>query len=118
MWPLSRIKQSSDTLHDAHVREMCVAWDSRHRERLYQGRCLNALSRQVEVLFGTIDAETRRRTEEFIGCTLEQSYSEFTVELKNAVARMLDDIYNSDYSREARHRGRSKRQRTAISYFH
>jgi hypothetical protein len=86
-------------------------------EPLYGGRTLNALSRQVEVPFGTIDAATRRRVEHFIGCTIEQSYSEFTVELKNSVARMLDDINNTDYSRPARHRGRSLRQRTATSYF-
>ena len=70
----------------------------------YGGRCLNALSREVEIPYPTIEAQTRRRVEEFIGCTIEQSYSEFTVELKNGIARMLDDIANVDQSRPARHR--------------
>ena len=86
-------------------------------EALYGGRTLNALNRKVEVPYpGTHDGvhepvspEVRRRAEEFIGCTLEQSYSEFTVELKNAVSRMLDDIRNVDHSRPARHRGHAKR---------
>lgn len=84
---------------------------------LYGGQTLNALSRKVEVPYpgvhdgvhAPISPEERRRAEEFIGCTLEQSYSEFTVELKNGVSRMLDDIYNSDFSKPARHRGHRKR---------
>lgn len=53
--------------------------------------------------------------EEFIGCTLEQSYAEFTVELKNAVHRMLDDIYKTDHSKPARHRKR--RRQGAAQHF-
>jgi hypothetical protein len=81
---------------------------------LYGGRCLNALSRKVETPFPTLDADTRRRVEEFIGCTCEQSYSEFTVELKNAVHRLLDDIARVDQSKPARHRsgGWSRRTRS------
>lgn len=75
-------------------------------QALYGGRTLNALSRQVETPYPTIDSEERRRVESFIGCTLEQSYSEFTVELKNGIHRMLDDIYNTDHSSPARHRRR------------
>jgi hypothetical protein len=86
-------------------------------EALYGGRTLNALSRKVETPFPGIDdgvhppvtRQERRRVEEFIGCTLEQSYSEFTVELKNAVHRLLDDIY-ADGSKPARHRGHAKRR--------
>ena len=78
----------------------------------FGGRTLNALSRKVEIPFPGADdgvhplitPEERRRVEEFIGCTLEQSYSEFTVELKNAVARMLSDT-DLDHSTVARHRG-------------
>lgn len=55
-----------------------------------------------------ITADERRRVEEYIGCTLEQSYSEFTVELKNGIARMLEDIENVDRSKPARHRGHAK----------
>lgn len=55
-----------------------------------------------------VSAEERRRVEEYIGCTLEQSYSEFTVELKNSLSRILDDIYNTDHSKPARHRGHAK----------
>lgn len=54
----------------------------------------------------------RRRVEEFIGCTLEQSYSEFTVELKNAVHRMLADM-DLDHSTVARHRTGSHRRKGA-----
>lgn len=72
----------------------------------YGGRCLNALTRKVETPFPTLDPQERQRVETFIGCTIEQSYSEFTVELKNAVHRILDDIYNTDDSRPARHRRR------------
>ena len=88
----------------------------------YDGRCLNALSRKVEVPYPgvhdgvhePITPEVRRRVESFIGCTLEQSYSEFTVELKNAVHRMLADIADVDHSKFARHRGhrRAQYQRT------
>lgn len=84
---------------------------------LYGGRTLNALSRKVEVPFREIDAETRRRVEEYIGCTIEQSYSEFTVELKNAYHRMLDDIYRDDLSKPARHRGQARRRQTATNLF-
>lgn len=85
----------------------------------FEGRTLNALSRKVEVPYpGTDDGvhppitpEQRRRVEEFIGCTLEQSYSEFTVELKNAIHRMLADIADVDHSRPARHRGYRQRER-------
>lgn len=80
-------------------------------EAAFGGRTLNALTRKVEIPFpGTHDgthapltAEERRRVEEFIGCTIEQSYSEFTVELKNAVHRMLSDM-DTDGSSYARHR--------------
>ena len=75
---------------------------------LYGGRTLNALSQKVEIPFTTLDAETRRRAEEFIGCTLEQSYSEMTVELKNTVHRIFDT--DDDHSRAARHRGHSRRR--------
>jgi hypothetical protein len=75
----------------------------------YGGRTHNALRRTVEVPYPTIDAETRRRVEEFIGCTLEQSYSEFTVELKNAVHRFMDEI-DVDDSRPARHRVRGRKR--------
>ena len=76
----------------------------------FGGKALNALSRAVEVPYPGIDdgihppvtPEIRRRVEEFIGCTLEQSYSEFTVELKNTVHRMMD---TDDHSTAARHRG-------------
>ena len=81
-------------------------------EPLYGGRTLNALTRKVETPFPGLDAETRRRVEEFIGCTIEQSYSEFTVELKNGIHRMLDDIANVDQSRPARHRGHGRRHLT------
>jgi hypothetical protein len=85
----------------------------------FGGRTLNALSRKVEVPFpGTHDGvhppitqAERRRVEQFIGCTIEQSYSEFTVELKNALHRMLADIANVDHSRPARHRGHRSRER-------
>jgi hypothetical protein len=70
----------------------------------------------VETPFPTLDRETRRRVEEFIGCTIEQSYSEFTMELKNAVHRLLDDL-NVDHSRPARHRSRARRKQTAIGLF-
>jgi hypothetical protein len=70
----------------------------------------------VEVPFPTLDAETRRRVEAFIGCTLEQSFAEFTVELKNAVHRMMD-TYGDDQSRPARHRGHSRRKQLATSLF-
>jgi hypothetical protein len=63
----------------------------------------------VETPYPTLDAETRRRVEEFIGCTLEQSYSEFTVELKNAVHRMMDPLAD-DRSRPARHRVRGRKR--------
>jgi hypothetical protein len=75
----------------------------------YGGRTLNALNRQVEVPYPTIDPEVRQRVEEFIGCTLEQSYSEFTVELKNAWHRLMSDL-DVDHSRPARHRGHAKRR--------
>jgi hypothetical protein len=75
----------------------------------FGGRTLNALSRKVETPYPTIEPEVRRRVEEFIGCTLEQSYSEFTMELKNAVHRIMDDIYHTDHSKPARHRGHAKR---------
>jgi hypothetical protein len=80
----------------------------------FGGRTLNALSRKVETPFPTLDPETRRRVEQFIGCTVEQSYSEFTVELKNGIHRMLDAINDIDHSKPARHRGHAKRamQRT------
>ena len=83
----------------------------------YGGKTHNALTRKVEVPYPSIDAETRARVEEFIGCTLEQSYSEFTVELKNATHRMLAAINNADYSRPARHRGRARRRQTATQHF-
>jgi hypothetical protein len=70
----------------------------------------------VETPFPTLDAETRRRVEAFIGCTLEQSYSEFTVELKNAVHRMMD-TYADDQSRPARHRGHGRRRQQLTSLF-
>jgi hypothetical protein len=79
-------------------------------ETRYGGKTHNALTREVEIPYPTIDAETRARVEEFIGCTLEQSYSEFTVELKNAVHRMLAAINHSDYSKPARHRGHARRR--------
>ena len=83
---------------------------------LYGGRTLNALTREVEVPYPTLDAETRRRVEQYIGCTLEQSYSEFTVEMKNAIHRMMDDLTWDD-SRPARHRGRARRRQTATKHF-
>ena len=64
----------------------------------------------METPFPGLDAETRRKVEEYIGCTIEQSYSEFTVELKNAVHRMMDAINDVDHSKPARHRGHSKRR--------
>jgi hypothetical protein len=76
----------------------------------FGGRALSGLTGRVERPYPTLDAETRRRVEEFIGCTLEQSYAEFTVELKNTVARMLDRDAD-DHSRPARHRHRYKRWR-------
>jgi hypothetical protein len=74
----------------------------------YGGRTHNALTRKVEIPYPTIDAETRARVEKFIGCTLEQSYSEFTVELKNGIHRLLDEL-DVDHSRPARHRGHRTR---------
>lgn len=88
----------------------------------FDGRCLNALSRKVETPYPgdgpyAVTSDERRRVEEFIGCTLEQSYSEFTVELKNAVHRLLDDINNADYSRPARKRGRGNRRKESRARF-
>lgn len=77
---------------------------------MFGGRALDALSREVVVPYpgkgrpDDITPEERRRVEEYIGCTLEQSYSEFTMELKNAVHRMLHDIDKVDQSSPARHR--------------
>lgn len=80
---------------------------------LFGGRALDALAGEVVVPYpgeghDAVTPEERRRVEEYIGCTLEQSYSEFTVELKNGLARMWADIENVDRSKPARHRGRAK----------
>ena len=84
--PPTEIAQSTDQLHDEHVREMCEAWDSRHpRHPLTAGERSTLSAAEWRPRFRRWMLETRTRVEEFIGCTLEQSYSEFTVELKNAV---------------------------------
>jgi hypothetical protein len=75
----------------------------------FGGKALSGLTGQVEIPYPTIEAETRRRVERLIGCTLEQSYAEFTVELKNAVARMFDPE-RDDRSRPARHRVRGRKR--------
>lgn len=74
---------------------------------LFGGRALDALAGEVVVPYpgeghDAVTPEERRRVEEYIGCTLEQSYSEFTVELKNALARMT--ALTDDRSTAARHR--------------
>jgi hypothetical protein len=67
----------------------------------------------VEKPYPTLDAETRRRVEQFIGCTLEQSYAEFTMELKNTVHRVLDRS-DDDYSQPARHRSQRRHKRWRV----
>lgn len=76
----------------------------------FGGKAHNALSRKVETPFPTIDSETRRRVESYIGCTLEQSYSEFTLELRRAVWRLMRDL-DVDDSKPARHRGHAMRRK-------
>jgi hypothetical protein len=75
----------------------------------FGGRALSGLTGKVETPFPTLDPEIRRRVEEFIGCTLEQSYAEFTVELKNTVHRVMDTD-DTDHSRPARHRVRGRKR--------
>jgi len=83
----------------------------------FGGRALSALTGKVEEPFPSIDRETRLRVERYIGCTLEQSYSEFTMELKNAVSKLLDDLYKTDFSRPARHRRASQRRASVRNLF-
>lgn len=58
-YPRSRVKQATDWLHDAHVREMCEAWDSRQLERLYTEAEHSMLS--AGKLRSRIQARARRR---------------------------------------------------------